>query len=310
MFDTTGFDDKTIEKVYRISDIIQKLYEIDFTKQRLVLYGGTSLNFLHIRNIPRLSIDIDFNYRDRQTGDWDKERDGIDKIIKKILSDLHYAKQNINIQAKYPLTRFMVQYTTKSGERDSLKIEIGYMRRIPIFNKDVLLSFIHPETNDTVQVQTPQSEELFGNKLCTLLYRYQDETIASSRDLFDVYTISNTMFNKKQFEYAIVIDSLMRREPRLYQFNVKKLIDNVTVDNQLKNLIHNRKVPADLKQKAELFLEKYIAKVKEQYKDIIDVFFEKYQFKPEILEEYNILNNRIKEHPSILWNLEQLKKSR
>jgi len=64
LFDTKGFDDKTIEKIYRICDILQRISLVDYTKERLSLYGGTSLNFLHFKNIPRLSMDIDFNYRD------------------------------------------------------------------------------------------------------------------------------------------------------------------------------------------------------------------------------------------------------
>jgi len=61
LFNTEGFDDKTIEKTHRISDILQKIYSINYTKERLSLYGGTCLNFLHFKEVPRLSLDIDFN---------------------------------------------------------------------------------------------------------------------------------------------------------------------------------------------------------------------------------------------------------
>jgi predicted nucleotidyltransferase component of viral defense system len=134
LFDTKGFDDKTVEKIYRICDILQRISLVDYTKERLSLYGGTSLNFLHFKNIPRLSLDIDFNFRDLKTGDWGKERDEIDKIIKKILSDLKYSDKDVKIQAVYPITRFTVRYKTKDDQPDSIKIEIGYMRRMPIFN--------------------------------------------------------------------------------------------------------------------------------------------------------------------------------
>jgi predicted nucleotidyltransferase component of viral defense system len=143
LFDTTGFDEKTIEKMYRICDILQRISHVDFTKERLSLYGGTSLHFLHFKNVPRLSMDIDFNFRDLKTSDWEKDRDKIDNIIKKILSDLTYSKNEIKIQAEYPITRFTVHYKTKNEQRDSIKIEIGYMRRIPIFKNDQKLSFSH-----------------------------------------------------------------------------------------------------------------------------------------------------------------------
>ena len=308
MFDTTGFDDKTVEKIYRISDILQRLYSISFTGDHLALYGGTCLNFLHFREIPRLSLDIDFNYRENKTEYQEKERNKVDKTIKRVLSDLNYNDGDIKIQASYPLTRFMVHYKTNSGERDSIKIEIGYMRRMPILKSDDFLPFIHPETGVESLVKTPRSEELFGNKFCTLLYRYKDESIISSRDLFDVYIISKIKFDDRLFEYAMVVDSFMREEPRLYKRNASQVISNVKIDDQLKNLLRNRQVPVDLKETTRIFVGNILSKSKKEYKEIIDTFFDKHRFEPTLLEDYITLNPHIDKHPSILWNLKQLKK--
>ena len=308
MFDTKGFDDKTVEKIYRICDMLQRISLIDYTKERLSLYGGTSLNFLHFKNIPRLSLDIDFNYRDLKTGDWGKERDEIDKIIKKILSDLKYSDKDVKIQAEYPITRFTVNYKTKNEQSDSIKIEIGYMRRIPIFKKDIISNFNHFRTGEQIEIKTPISEEIFGNKFCTLLYRYKDETVISSRDLFDVYTISKSNFDDELFETAVIIDSLMRPEPRIYKQIPKNIVENVSIDNQLLNFIRNREVSKDLKPKSRDFINKYISISKEKYQEIIDTFFDKHEFNPKLLKNYNILNSDISLHPSIKWNMEKLKK--
>ena len=308
MFDTKGFDDKTIEKIYRICDILRRISLVEYTKERLSLYGGTSLNFLHFKNIPRLSIDIDFNYRDIKTGDWEKERDKIDNVLKKILSDLKYSDKDIKIQAQYPITRFTVHYKTKTNQADSIKIEIGYMRRMPVFKNDINLKFNHFETDEKIELKTPKSEELFGNKFCTLLYRYKDETAISSRDIYDVYTISKNNFDNEMFETAVIIDSLMRPEPRIYKKDPKTIVDNVSIDNQLLNLIRNREILKDLKSKSQDFVRKYISISKEKYQDIIDTFFNKHEFNPKLLKTYDILNSDINSHPSILWNLKHLKK--
>lgn len=308
MFDNKGFDYKTIEKIYRICDILKRISLVDYAKERLSLYGGTSLNFLHFKNIPRLSIDIDFNFRDLKTGDWGKERDEIDKIIKKILADLKYSDKNIRIQSSYPITRFTVNYKTKDEQLDSIKIEIGYMRRIPIFKKDQYLKFNHFNTDEEIEIKTPMSEELFGNKFCTLLYRYKDDTIISSRDLFDVYTISKNNFDNKMFEIAVIVDSLMRPEPRIYKQNPNTIVDNVSVDDQLLNLIRNREIPKDLKPESQSFINKYITISKEKYAKIIDSFFDNYEFNIKSLNSDDILNLDISSHPSILWNLKQIKK--
>jgi len=308
LFDTKGFDEKTIEKIYRICDILQKISLVEYTKERLSLYGGTSLNFLHFKDIPRLSIDIDFNYRDLKTGDWEQERNKIDNILKKILSDLKYVDTDIKIQATYPITRFDVHYTTKNTQKDSIKIEIGYMRRIPLFKKEIRSQFNHFETDEQIELKTPTSEELFGNKFCTLLYRYKDEAVISSRDLYDIYLISKNTFDTEMFETAIILDSLMRPEPRIYKKNPNKILDNLSIDNQLLNLIRNRKIPKDLKPRSQDFVRKYISISKSKYQDIIDTFFDKHAFNPRLLKTFETLNPDICSHPNILWNLKQLEK--
>ncbi|TXT53189.1 MAG: hypothetical protein BAJALOKI1v1_2630001 [Promethearchaeota archaeon] len=308
MFDTTGFDEKTIEKMYRICDILQRISHVDFTKERLSLYGGTSLHFLHFKNVPRLSMDIDFNFRVLKTSDWEKDRDKIDNIIKKILSDLTYSKNEIKIQAQYPITRFTVHYKTKNEQRDSIKIEMGYMRRIPIFKNDQKLSFPHFKTDEKIELKTPISEELYGNKFCTLLYRYKDPMVISSRDLFDVYIISKSTFDNELFEKAMIIDSLMRPEPRIYNRNPEGIVKNVSIDNQLLNLVRNRKIPEDLKTKSQRFINTLISTSKEKYAEIIDTFYDHHEFDPTLFKKDDDINSNISSHPSIIWNLKRLKK--
>lgn len=294
--------------MYRICDILQRISHVDFTKERLSLYGGTSLHFLHFQNVPRLSMDIDFNFRDLKTSDWGKDRDKIDNIIKKILSDLTYSKNEIKIQAEYPITRFTVNYKTKNEQRDSIKIEIGYMRRIPIFKNDQKLSFPHFKTDEKIELKTTISEELYGNKFCTLLYRYKDPAVISSRDLFDVYIISKSTFDNELFEKAMIIDSLMRPEPRIYNRNPEGIVKNVSIDNQLLNLVRNRKIPEDLKTKSQRFINTLISTSKEKYTEIIDKFYDNHEFDPTLFKKDDDINSNISSHPSIIWNLKRLKK--
>jgi predicted nucleotidyltransferase component of viral defense system len=81
-----GFQEDQIEKVCRISDILEDISAIPFLSQRLSLYGGTALNLIHFPQIPRLSADIDFNYRHiDEDRDWGNVRDQIDSSFKQIL---------------------------------------------------------------------------------------------------------------------------------------------------------------------------------------------------------------------------------
>ncbi|HOM03398.1 MAG TPA: nucleotidyl transferase AbiEii/AbiGii toxin family protein [Acetivibrio sp.] len=56
-----GFARDTLEKVYRLSDILEFLNTEPKLKGKLALKGGTAIN-LAIFNLPRLSVDIDLDY--------------------------------------------------------------------------------------------------------------------------------------------------------------------------------------------------------------------------------------------------------
>lgn len=53
-----GFIRDTLEKVYRLADILEYLNTNPLLRESLGLKGGTAIN-LTIFNLPRLSVDID-----------------------------------------------------------------------------------------------------------------------------------------------------------------------------------------------------------------------------------------------------------
>jgi len=79
--------------------------------------------------ILRLSVDLDLNYRHKNTADWGEARKEIDKRLKDILYRQGYDKTKIAISASYPLTRYTIKYLNATGAEDTCKIEIGYMRK-------------------------------------------------------------------------------------------------------------------------------------------------------------------------------------
>jgi len=58
---TAGFRAEMLEKVIRLIELLNELFDNTFLKQRLALKGGTALNLFYF-NLPRLSVDIDLNY--------------------------------------------------------------------------------------------------------------------------------------------------------------------------------------------------------------------------------------------------------
>lgn len=56
-----GFVRDTLEKVYRLADVLKFMESDDLLAKRIALKGGTAIN-LTIFDLPRLSVDIDLDY--------------------------------------------------------------------------------------------------------------------------------------------------------------------------------------------------------------------------------------------------------
>ncbi len=292
---------RQLEKACRISDLLEDISFVPFLRDRLSLYGGTALAFVHFEKMERLSIDLDFNYRHLDEADWGTIREQIDDRIKKLLYAQSYAPEDLAITATYPLGRITIQYRNHLGVNDSFMIEVGYMRRISILQLDAMQLFRHIGTGETFLIKTPQVEELFANKWCTLLYR------GSSRDLFDVYQISKIKFDAEKFRKCTVIDSLMRGSPPLYAINIEELVKSIPIDTGLRNLLLtniNKDDYEEIRRSVINFSQNILDKLTQNEKHIIDRFFRERKFTPELMDQEGILHNKIREHPMIRRILE------
>ncbi|MFX0207274.1 MAG: nucleotidyl transferase AbiEii/AbiGii toxin family protein, partial [Candidatus Hodarchaeota archaeon] len=201
ILETEGFSYEVLDKVYRIADVLQRLGHVPFLRSRMSFFGGTALNFIIFHRIERLSLDLDFNFREVSSQvDWNEDRSKVDEYIKQILYDLRYGRDDIKMNVSYPLTRFEVKYPPNK----SFKIEIAYTRRFPVLPSDDVRKFFHPRTNETCEILIPKKEEIFGNKCSVLLAR------KTSRDLFDVSRIALQECNSELVRKILVLENMMQ----------------------------------------------------------------------------------------------------
>jgi len=297
------FNVKEIEKVCRISDLLEDFSAVKILSEHLTLYGGTALTFIYSQEILRLSIDLDLNYRHLNTKDWGETRNEIDKKIKEILYLQGYKKSDIAINSSYPLARFTVKYTNTIGNQDNFKIEIGYMRRTPILKTDTTADFKHIGTQETFKIKTPQKEELFANKWCALLYR------KTPRDLFDTYQITKMKFDHEVFRKCAIIDSLTRKKPKLYEIN-PETISEIPIDSSLKSLLQTEKFTNFdfniITKQVKEFTKTQINRLTSNEIKAISQFFDQKDFRPELIDDTGIFHEKIKEYPAILRALQKL----
>ena len=180
---TLGFQVSALEKVVRLVEFLVAFSEHPTLKDVLALKGGTALN-LFVFDLPRLSVDIDLNYvGERELALMQAARPGIEADIALIARRLA-----LRVQAPkfaHALTSWTLGYTNVLGSQDSLKVEVNYLYRVPLF--DLVLR----DSPVSLPIQargvlTMNDYELAAGKLTALIAR------RASRDLYDTHLLLTT----------------------------------------------------------------------------------------------------------------------
>ena len=128
----TNFINNNLEKVIRLLDVLDFIFNKSSFSDDVVLKGGTAINLLHT-NLKRLSVDIDLDYH----GTLDREKTFLDKekIEEELDSYMNNEGYNLSPKSRGSVALFskMYQYIDASGNIDYIKIEINFLNRISIY---------------------------------------------------------------------------------------------------------------------------------------------------------------------------------
>lgn len=61
LMESTGYPMASIEKTLRLLELLKAINADEFLSANLTLKGGTAINIIHYSEIPRLSVDLDFD---------------------------------------------------------------------------------------------------------------------------------------------------------------------------------------------------------------------------------------------------------
>ena len=294
----TGFNMELMEKVYHMQSILSKLIRNKTIRDNLLLKGGTSLNFFHL-DIPRLSIDLDFNF----IGTIEKEgmrelRHQISEAIEQIGSDMGYEVRNKG--SSYIISRHIFRFRKLSGIIDHVKVEINYIQRLPV--SEVQIGKMHVLFNDLdpIVIQTYIIEEMLAQKAAACLDRYLP------RDIFDLFMISNMSFDMDLARKLCATYFCMGSSSIDVDLSFFDEIDMGSMENELKQFIRTE---------YETDLEDIIDISKKFMEDLFDFDSVSSKFIERFYEEGVIDSDLIfpegpdlGSHPSLLYRLEKIKK--
>ena len=301
----TGFIKATLEKVERLLNILEWINNHEKLSELLALKGGTAINTA-VFNFPRLSVDIDLDLTEKLKKDeMLKERENIHNLL------VNYLKANtykINIEKSknvYALDSIVAEYVDIKGNIDNIKIEINYMNRVHILETKNIKVSTDVFEDKHLSIHCIHPIEIYAAKLCALLSR------TTARDLYDVYTLSKyNLFDneeKRLLKQCFMLEYIAVNDYKLEDMDIEKIekLKRQDIKTKLLPTLKDRKPKKNN-------VDEMKREVREYLKDILIVddnikeFYDKFQkgiYEPELLFDDKEIIERIKEHPMIMWKL-------
>jgi predicted nucleotidyltransferase component of viral defense system len=172
----SGFRAEILEKVFRLTELLETLRSHPFLKTRIALKGGTALN-LFVFDLPRLSVDVDLNYvGSADVQGMNRERPSVEQAIQAVCGRLGIAVRRT--PSGHAGGKWRLSYGGVRGT-GTLELDVNFLLRTPLW--PVVLADSHTVGRFSASaVPVLDLHELAAGKLAALFGRH------ASRDLFDV----------------------------------------------------------------------------------------------------------------------------
>jgi len=184
--------DKQVRLLLQCLPLLEKL-------DRFALKGGTAINFF-LKNMPRLSVDIDLTYLPIESRE---------ETFANMQKDLK--KFGNTIQKTVPNSRISMQIAQKTGHvvrllvyanGTQIKVEPSFVVRGALYPPEYLDLCERAENEfemSVKNVKTLSSSEIYAGKICAALNRQHP------RDLFDIYVLLNEQGITDKIRQAFVV---------------------------------------------------------------------------------------------------------
>lgn len=279
---------------YKQVQLLIRVLPLVATEQCFALKGGTAIN-LFIRDLPRLSVDIDLVYLPLH--EREEALTNIRDALGRISTLIEKTIRGISVQNTHEQSEALRLIVKNDNVR--IKIELSPVIRGTIFSEQILQVSKKVEENfGFAEMQVVSIPDLYAGKICAALDRQHP------RDLFDVKLLFENEGFTEDLRKAFIIFLISHQRPisELLRPNLKELrsvyenefYQMTQIDINLEELIEARElliktIHADLTKEEKEFLISF--KSKEPNWDLL------------------CLNNieTVKELPSVKWKMKNLK---
>ncbi len=289
----------TLEKVYRLRDILRFFDSSELLKNSMALKGGTAINLLFF-DLPRLSVDIDLDFcLTVSREDMMEQREKIKTQIQKHMAAEGYTQSP---KSKFPhsLDSFVFDYVNSAGMKDNLKIEINYSLRSHVLPTRRI--GLQPNIADgDFRVTVVDPIEIYATKTVALMTR------AAARDLYDLnYMVRYSLFDESELEIyrrCVVFYLAVATEipPKALDFEPIKNITQHKIVTDLYPVIRDKN-SFELSVAIKTVVDFLTENLRLTEKDL--EFYSKFRkgyYRPELIFDDPETLERVKEHPMATW---------
>lgn len=232
--DELGITDSLLAELdFRLVYILDVISKDTTFKDKLYLKGGTAINKLYLKDLSRLSVDIDFNHIGLKHGVLSERNYVIKRLMETVHSHDHAYVVKMR-KKRYEQTTIHVKYPSLANVPDQhIKIEISHIERFPILpvvNKQLRL----PRGEET-WLMTYRPEELIATKIRALHDRRK------GRDVYDLWTVSRALDLDKTAIRKLFLYYFYRGRkvfnPKLFFLGLEEAAKENAFDDDVSNFI-------------------------------------------------------------------------
>lgn len=256
-------------------------------EENLALHGGTAIN-LFVRNMPRLSVDVDLTYIPVE--DRDTSLRNIAVILERIQARLESRMEGVSVEPRVNIGKLFI-----SKDNALVKLEVNLVGRGTYKEpeKIILCERTQEEFDVFVEMKMVPMEQLYGGKICAAIDRQHP------RDLFDIkYLLENEGFTEKL--KAGFIYCLLGSERPIYEMlNPHRLNQQEALLNQFDGMTSDPFTYEDYERTKEKLIGLIQGSLTQEDKKFLIEF-------KELRPDWSIYP--YEQYPSIRWKLVNLQK--
>lgn len=129
----TGFAPTQLEKAVRLPALVDDIFDDPYLGGRVSLTGGTAITMFAL-DAPRLSFDLDLNYIATPDRDVMKaERPRFEAAMRSMFAAHDLDLKRAPSGTAHAGGKWDLRYRTAWGHRDSISVDVSYVRRVPLW---------------------------------------------------------------------------------------------------------------------------------------------------------------------------------